>query len=388
MLYLALSLAGVVCVAAGLAQAEDAGDKPVATTPVSTLKQWIVEGTSKRGKKIDGANQWGIWAMEDLFKARTPEATEALKEILMTYGVDPVVKRRIILSMGYRGTKEFLDSITEFEAWARKTSENPPAFRIDTGAYGNNGGVLGESYNRCLGECTDPSGKRWALVLHPFSPTGGTFWMTSALGNDQWSGPILVRTGIQEYPKTATLTGGPDTFEVRHAEDVKWTLSIPTALKDSDGDGSPDIREEWLGTDAQKPDSDGDGVPDGKDGNPLTPPVRPGNEDLKAIRQAAFTVRVATQWERVPVVLWIHSQDGNPEPQEFLGYGGPVLWSTERLEGFINVNDLTVKMLSETEAKVRIGFSQAMCLGSGEEYLARKIDDKWFIVDGCGGWSE
>lgn len=234
------------------------------------LAALVKNGTSIDGKEEEGAFGRGFAACSLLCDAHTAEADAELKNLLLTYGLEPGVKQCALSSLGARGTKECVDIIAEFDEWARQVSLSPPPFRVDIGAYGRNGAVHGEGYLKNIGECVDPSGQQWTMLIHPFTFSGSQ-WITRHIKDKEWTNPMLVSTSAN-VPKPGTVfSGGPDTFTITTPPDKTQTFHLSEALKDTDGDGSPDVLERALGTNPDVPDTDGDGKPDGKDGNPLTP---------------------------------------------------------------------------------------------------------------------
>ncbi|MDQ1256799.1 MAG: hypothetical protein QG656_1399 [Candidatus Hydrogenedentes bacterium] len=353
------------------------------------LAELVVKGTSIDGKEEDCAFMRGLDANTLLCEAHTPEADAELKNLLLTYGLERIIKQRILLSLGERGDRTCVDIISEFDSWTREVSASPPPFRVDIGSYGGNGQVYGERYIKRIGECVDADNQHWAVLFYPSFMDSGTLWLTRLLKEGEWTRPVLVSFPARRSAQSSTLSGGPDTFIVSMADGQTNNFALSEVTKDVDNDGSPDLLERFLGTNPSSPDSDDDGVLDGKDSNPLTPPNPAPNKNNAAIRQAAFTVAIATHWERMPIYVWARDYNGLlDEPQEFHGYGGPILWTTERVVRSPNVNGFDIEMKSLEEATVRMGVSYNMCSGQGDVYTVKKLHGRWVVTGICGMWVE
>ncbi len=344
------------------------------------LSDLAVKGTSIDGKNAGDAYSRGYAACNLLCDTHTADADAELKALLQTFGLERILKSMILLSLGARGTKECVAIISDFDAWAKRTSAAPPPFRLDLGAYGGNGELNGEKYLKMLGAITDPNGQKWAMLSYPFS----TLWLTRHVKDTEWTFPILAATNVSEPEPGVTFGGGPDVFTITTKPGRSYTINMQEVTKDTDNDGWPDLMERTLGTDPNNPDSDGDGMPDGTDKNPLTPQNKTPDPDRIAIRQAAFTVEIATHWERMPIYLWVRkdSQLLN-EPQDFYGYNGPVLWTTEGVVDTPNVTDLHVEMISPGEAHVRLGLSLDMVEERVTRYTVKKLHGHWVVTESC-----
>ncbi|MBI5529432.1 MAG: hypothetical protein HY897_24160 [Deltaproteobacteria bacterium] len=133
-------------------------------------------------------------------------------------------------------------------------------------------------------------------------------WLVQRQKNGTWGKPVFTGvTGFAEHSRSE-LSFSVDgqkfafkgDFEQRCVLDGKRgfdrykpcgrvirnpTVLMQGLLKDSDGDGLPDLVEKRLGTNPESGDSDGDGVPDGEDADPLTPDdPSPGDDDLEIVR--------------------------------------------------------------------------------------------------------
>jgi hypothetical protein len=191
---------------------------------------------------------------------------------------------------------------------------------------------------------------------------------------------VSPRLERQEKVSFSCEQGG---FRITKEDGTEIPVTLADITLDSDGDGLTEITERSLGTNAQAPDTDGDGVVDGKDGNPLTLQSATLDPEKAAIRQAAFTVYMATHWSRRPVYYWYRDifEEG---PQEYHGYCGPVLLTDVRMEGQPNVNFSPVRITSPDEARISIGITKGETWGDGVEYRLQKQNGYWFVVEQTG----
>ena len=147
-------------------------------------------------------------------------------------------------------------------------------------------------------------------------------------------------------------------------------------MQDTDKDGLPDIVEARLFTDLEKSDSDGDGVVDGKDSNPLTPKSDETN-DMTEIKQAVFSVMFATSNSQNVILVVDRAGLGK---QEYYGLAGPVILSSQSIQGYVNLTSIDINYQSKDEATVTISDYVGSLSASGHDVKLKKIHGKWVVV--------
>jgi len=347
----------------------------------------------KESKEIDYGlsvpeNDPRLRAIERLQKMGSGAAVWVLRDFLTNNDMDKQLKQKALTALGQLGTGRAIGAITEFESWSKKRFDNPPPFKF--GKHQSPLNHIADGYLKPLAETTDKDGKTWAIF--PWARyTGWTqetwpeIWLTCREEKDSWREPILLdlpnMPAIKRSPLKSSTNKCPLTVEndlvVVSFDGRKVKASIVDLLRDTDGDCLPDIAEARLATDGQDPDCDNDGIPDGNDSNPLTPGVKEPN-DTHQIRQAVFSILLATSSSRVPIFI---VDKGDLARQEYYGCAGLVLPAEKVKPGRINITAINVRITSPTTAIANIGDYEGNLAASGHEAKLRKIRGKWVVVE-------
>lgn len=371
---LAVALFGTIALA--VTSTSTASDDGKSRTAVERARKTLLAKVEERyGLSVPEGDK-RLRAIQRLTKIGSPEAVDALREFLTTYGASRELKQHALTALGRVGTKEAVEAIGAFEAWAAKTSASPPSFQF--GEIDNAIDHFGPHELEAVAEADDDDGSHWALVWWPRFGDN-QLWLTMKLPEGGWSDPLLL--GLRELPEEwydakAGLSIEGDLIRLS-LDDYQTEWKLADQQLDSDKDGLTDVVELALATDSESSDSDGDKVPDGQDLNPLTPKQEATSDEIE-IRQAVFSVLFATCNSRDAIVLV-----GNEEftRQEYCGYGGPIIRAPQTLDGFVNIESITVEIQSPESATASIADWEGSLAASTHEAKLRKIHGKWVIVN-------
>ncbi len=345
-------------------------------------------------------NMLGVMTTE-LMDSPTPlsdeEAVAPLLEMMCNNETGRDYRQMALLWLGRHQSETALAALTEFEAWARSRYTDPPPLQIDLSmeppnyTLRNRPGSIdhGSSHFTALqlraqAVCTTDDGDTWALFpWHRFGQDD--YWLARQMPCGGFEPPILVvlpdawdvpHQGSHRQVRMEMSSTDGNIFTVRKGA-KETTITLSEALHDSDGDGLPDLVEERLFTDPNNPDSDGDGIPDGLDGNPLTPRHEPCEEC--DIRQAAFLAMYGTTNSRNMLLV---RRRGDAYPQEFYGYGGPVILTDEVKRGYVNVSIGIRERPAPDRAVVMVSDYVGPLAAAGYSVTLKKVGDRW-VVTSC-----
>ncbi len=323
-----------------------------------------------------------LQAIKQLESAGSEEAVEVLLDCLTSDKTDCKLKQNALTALGRIGTEPAIEAIKKFDTWSRKRYTEPQQFKMGRQEYAID--HFQSSDVRPLAQVKDKDNKTWAIII--LSRYGGLdLWLTSLLENDLWSEPIFLN--LPDFPGLSMsrterekaigkLQVEGDILKVVY-NNVTYETRISNQLKDIDKDGLPDIVEARFLTDAKNPDSDGDGIADGKDSNPLTPKQKDVNDTME-IRQAVFSALFATSNSRNAIVIVDRDEFAK---QEYYGFSGAVLKSSESRQGFVNLTSIDIRYQSEDAATVWISDWEGNMASSVHEAKLKKINGKWVVIE-------
>lgn len=370
-----------------------ASDKPgadpwteIASLLPNELAELILKEASMAEHGKDKASlRWRI-AVDTLCRSKSTEAAEEVNKLLRNCGLSGEVKKSMLLELGTQGAKGCVDIITEFESWAETTSKSPPPFNADEQRQVPNGMTGFGQHIDGMAENVDPHGNDWVVMSLSWQSCGApSSWIVRRIHDNDWTRPTLCQFPGKTPASGAVLTGGAEVFSLKTTSGETVGFNMSEVTKDSDEDGAPDLLERYLGTDPTVADSDGDGIPDGKDTNPLTPPCKNFDADKRAIRQAVFTTLVAPESGWTRVYLYADERSGlREEPQEFHGYGGPILWTTKWVPKETIITVKFIRMVSTSEAKVEVNFNSSLderhIWGFGYRCTVKRLHGRWITT--------
>jgi len=347
----------------------------------SLRKTLFEENTVIQGRGIRGPNpRLREDALRTLESDGSQEAINILLEFLTNNRMDRKLKQYALASLGKIGTEAAIEAIKKFEEWSRKRYTEPHPFEMTSleSPIDHMGGIPFLP----VAQANDSENKSWSLI--PLDRYGQpSLFLISQIKADQWSEPILLDIpGLINLSMTqmqwninCKLQVEGDIFKVE-CNNEKYEMKISDLQKDTDKDGLYDVVEIRLETNPAKSDSDGDGVPDGNDSNPLTPKHKETN-DITEIRQAAFSGLFATSNSRNALVIVDRDEFAK---QEYYGFAGPVLRSSQARDRFVNVTAIEITSQADDSATVRIGDYEGPMAGSTHEVQLKKINGKWVVV--------
>jgi len=312
-------------------------------------------------------------AIERLAQIGSANAVDMLAGLLRgdpgpTPDVSHTYRQLAVCALGQIGSEEAVAAITAFEEWAAARYADPPPWRIAPPDMPVEQARWYDAQALAIG--ADGAGAEWAIFRwRKFKEDD--LWMARSLGNGQWDQPILVDIGEGTGPwRQGQFALGFDGGRFSFSTSTRFSPEDFT--RDTDEDGLPDIVEFRMRTAHNKPDTDGDGVPDGIDSNPLTTRHHYRYDEAK-IRQAVFTAMYATSSARRAICI---SGQGDWRTEEYYGYLGPVLRSSEPMPGFDNITDLSVELTTPTTATVAVGLE---LMGYSADLV--KVHGKWVVTE-------
>jgi hypothetical protein len=347
---------------------------------VSLRKVLFTDDPSLNNTLRVGENNSRLKTIRQLEANGSAQAIGILKDFLTTHGAERKLKQHTITALGRIGTPEAIDAIRQFESWSQNRFTQPGPFRLGKTEFAIDHFA---SYYLDPVAKTDDNGKTWAIF--PWNRYGTQDIWLSFAEKDFWAEPVLLdlsgmphlaRVAAQAYDKKCLLRIQDDSVTILcDGNTVKST--IRGSLRDSDSDGLPDVVEMRLLTDSNNPDSDKDGIADGNDSNPLTPRHEDSNDAVE-IRQAVFSILFATSSSRDAIVI---VDTGDFAKQEYYGYAGVVLRSSQIRKGFTNITGLAIKLESPTNATATISDWEGTLAASVHEAKLKKFNGKWLVVE-------
>jgi hypothetical protein len=254
-------------------------------------------------------------------------------------------------------------------------------------------------------EKTDDQGRTWGLLQSSILGSHGDLWIARKV-DGHWVEPRFSGVSVHGVtswakPKPAEPTVGGKTGEELAAG--AWFEVLPRnsdLLRDSDGDGLPDVAEQRLGTDPNNKDTDGDGDPDGIDPWPNAPFRK--LSDAEQVLATAFEARYHFADSESPAIFFAEE---DMKPFEMVGWAGPVIWRSngkhknwshplewcyEQGVAFLSFErvsegkDWTTRCIrwngDHTEAYVLISTYYGGLAGTGYGVKLRKIGGQWVVI--------
>jgi hypothetical protein len=307
--------------------------------------------------------------------------------------------------LGKLHTKESLAAIERIEKKAKECNRMPET--VSLGLMTNPSFILADSEVKLLATVKAPDGMTYGVIQALYLMGDKDLFLVSSKTPDvtsSWTRPKLIlgeappqnlmeaslafkSDGVLElsmfHRKVESVLLREGDKPAPPPEPAAWKLEIPLkqALGDQDKDGWTDSEEFRLGLNPKNADTDGDGLDDGKDPCPnfAPPPGHENDEDAQVVQKAFFAAFGLSQSRVLLLVMPTSAKT------QVWGYPGPVIymddarkWSGQHQRGWIYV-DWTIVGRTDDEAKVQM--KDVMPTIEQQEFLLRKIDGKWIVVE-------